>query len=61
MIRLELADPADAACLVDCLLRCADADQLDRPLRARRYRQLADALGDALDALPRPSRAHCPP
>ena len=56
MLRVELADWRDAARVVDALLEAADSAEarLDRSL-ARRYRSIADDLGDALDTLDAPA------
>lgn len=54
MVRVEWSDPADVARIVEALLLAADVDEVTNPDLARRYRDIADDLGDALDALPRP-------
>lgn len=49
MIVLQLVDGRDAARIVDALLAQALAEQRDRPLIARRYVEIANRLGDAID------------
>jgi len=60
-VRVVFADPTDAARCVDALLEQATATEQDRPSLARRYRTIADQLGDALDTLPVPSGARNTP
>ncbi|AEW94633.1 MULTISPECIES: hypothetical protein [Streptomycetaceae] len=54
MIALYLPGIEGAAEVVDALLTAADAVQSGAPDLAARRRGLADAIGDALDALPQP-------
>lgn len=54
MISLRLPAADDLAELVDALLTAADACEGHAPELAARRRELADELGDALDALPHP-------
>lgn len=55
VISLRLPAPDDAAEIVACLLLGADHAAEHAPDLAARRRQLADAIGDALDALPAPT------
>jgi hypothetical protein len=48
-LHITFADPHDAARIVDALLDQADDIEAERPLLARRYRAIADDLGDALE------------
>lgn len=54
-LQVTFRDPADAARIVDALLDEADTVERDRPLLARRYRAIANDLGDALEELGPPS------
>lgn len=54
MIRLQLPAADDVAELVEALLAAADTRDDHAPAQAARWRDLANDLGDALDALPRP-------
>lgn len=47
--------PGDLAEVVDCLLLGSAVCAETCPVLSARRRELADALGDALDRLPRPS------
>ena len=53
MIRLliDVPDTPAAAALVDVLLAVADRVELHHPAEARRWRRIADGIGDGLDAL----------
>lgn len=55
MITIEFHGIEDVAHLVDGLLEAADRWDAERPFLARRYRALADRVGDELDRLPNPS------
>ncbi len=55
MIALRLPGPDDAAEIVDSLLKDAAILDAHAPALAARKRRLADAIGDALDRLPRPT------
>jgi hypothetical protein len=55
MIRLHLPAPDDLAECVEALLIAADSRDATAPGQAARWRGLAHDLGDALDALPRPT------
>lgn len=63
-VTVQWADHADAARVVDALLTAARLEEkVGRTLLGRRYTQLADDIGDALDAaIPEPSgwRTHNP-
>lgn len=50
---VRLNDPRDAARVVDALLDQADEVEVNQPMLARRYRDIADRFGDALETLPR--------
>lgn len=50
MIHLVLIDHHDAPRIVDALRTAADTESTARPFVARRYRLLADQLGDAIDS-----------
>lgn len=53
MIRIEIADPLDAAAVVDALITAAELEHgRDDQALAARYTRLADVIGDGLDALP---------
>lgn len=53
---VSIADPADAARVVDALLLAAEVETLRNPALCRRYRLLADDFGAGLDAaVPVPS------
>lgn len=55
MIRLHLPAVDDVAELVEALLAAADTRDTHAPTQAARWRDLANDLGDALDALPQPT------
>ena len=55
MIRVAFNGIEDVAQLIDGLLEAADRWDTERPMLARRYRTLADRVGDELDKLPNPS------
>ncbi len=57
MIRLELVDARDAARIVDALLAQAIAEAEPRPMLARRYTELANRIGDALEPVGVPAHA----
>ncbi|MFE6284387.1 hypothetical protein [Streptomyces sp. NPDC057877] len=46
----------DAAEIVEALLTAADTRDAHAPIQAVRWRALAEAIGDALDALPKPKQ-----
>ena len=50
-LQITLSDPVDAGLLVDALLEQADEEDSTRPGRAARYRDLANRIGDALEAV----------
>ena len=52
MLAVALGDPADAPLLVDALLLAAEVERVRDPRLARRYGELADGIGDALDRSP---------
>jgi hypothetical protein len=54
VIALRLPGPDDAAEIVEALLAAADTRDTTTPTQAARWRDLANHLGDALDALPTP-------
>lgn len=49
-LAIRLADPHDAGRIVEALHTAADAEDLPRPLVAKRYRHIAELLADAADA-----------
>lgn len=53
-LQITFADPHDAARIVDALLDQAEAVEVNTPMLARRYRAIADDIGDALDDTPKP-------
>jgi hypothetical protein len=55
MIRIAFESHEDVAVMIDGLLEAADRWDTERPFLARRYRTLADRIGDELDKLPNPS------
>lgn len=55
VIKVEFQSIEDVAHLIDGLLEAADRWESERPFLARRYRGLADRVGDELDKLPNPS------
>lgn len=55
MLLLVFRDHADAARCSEALLGEADRVEAAAPLLARRYREIADQIGDELDGLPVPS------
>jgi hypothetical protein len=54
VIRLALPAADDLAEMVEALLAAADTRDTTAPTQAARWRDLADAVGDALDHLPQP-------
>lgn len=54
-LHLDLADPVDAARIVDALLLAAEVETLRKPMLAKRYTRIADDIGDALDRAPKPA------
>lgn len=52
MIRLDLPGPDDLAEVIDSLLTAADACEPRAPRLAVKRRELAEAIGDAMDQLP---------
>lgn len=54
-VTVTYSDASALADIIDCLLEQADAVAGDRATLAARYTRLANELGDAVDALPRPS------
>ncbi|MFJ8992656.1 hypothetical protein ACIRQH_19945 [Streptomyces sp. NPDC102279] len=55
---LKLPTGTDAAELVEALHVAADARDDTAPELATRWRTLANDIGDALDALPKPRQEH---
>lgn len=55
MIQVAFSSIEDVAHLIDGLLEAADQWETERPFLSRRYRTLADRVGDELDKLPNPS------
>lgn len=55
MIRLLLPSADDGAEIVEALLTAAATREASAPGQAARWRDLAHALGDALDTLPEPT------
>lgn len=55
MISLLLPAVDDLAEVVEALLTAADTRDRHAPTQARRWRALADEIGDALDTLPAPA------
>lgn len=53
-LEVRFDDPRDAARVIDALLDQADEVEVNQPMLARRYRDIADRVGDALGDLPRP-------
>lgn len=51
---LKLGSPQDASELVEALHVAADARDNTAPELATRWRRIANDIGDALDALPKP-------
>lgn len=45
-------DPADVSRIIDACLEMSDRLAVSKPLLSRRYRVIADDLGDALDRSP---------
>jgi hypothetical protein len=52
-VRIEVESVQDASAVVDALLHLAST--AGEPAERVRYQGLADAIGDGLDGLPRPS------
>ncbi|RHA38747.1 hypothetical protein D1825_13435 [Cellulomonas rhizosphaerae] len=60
-MQVTFTDPHDAARVVDALLEQADHIEVNTPMLARRYRAIADDIGDALDRdLPKPGPGQTP-
>ncbi len=55
MINVAFHGIEDVAHVIDGLLEAADRWDTERPFLSRRYRALADRIGDELDKLPNPS------
>lgn len=56
-IRLELVDGRDAARIVDALLLAAQHERRCKPMLCRRYIELANRIGDAVDITQLPAHA----